>query len=106
MLRMAITALLLTASCTNRNTHRVVVDYPEPWPIGDYRNCSLMHLRSDVFHSDLPQLDCDVEAYETPRSRVFVLDVEFLGNYRVPTATDVPWPWTCRRTEKSLVCRS
>jgi len=86
-------------------THRVVVVHPEKWSAGEYRNCYLGS--NDVVHNNLPQLDCDVEAHETPRSRMFVMDVEFSGDYKLPTtmAGTPEQAWTCQRTEPTVICR-
>src|SRR5215467_12601171 len=83
-------------------THRVVVAYPEQWAFGEYRNCYLGSI--DVVHN-LPSLDCDIHAHETPRSRMFVMDVKFSGKYNFPPTTDSEQQWTCERAKETLTCR-
>ena len=85
--------------CHTLRTRRVLVVHPEHWSVGEYRNCALM--RTDTV-SGLPQLDCDLQASETPRSRMFVMDVEFSG----PSGKRLNIDWTCQRSNTSLVCRN
>jgi hypothetical protein len=87
-----------------KSIHRAVVVHPEQWPAGEYRNCYLG--TNDVVHENhLPTLDCDRQAHETPRSRMFAMDVEFSGDYKFPTTNDSEKEWTCQRSKESLVCR-
>jgi hypothetical protein len=94
-----ISDIVVRAMVPRPSTQRVVVAYPEQWNRGDYRNCSTSP--EDVVHH-LPILDCDLETRETPRSRMFVMDVKFFGT----TPDDHVQPWTCQQDEKSLICRN
>jgi hypothetical protein len=53
---------------------------------------------NDPFNN-LPQLDCDLGASSTPRSRVFVINVKFSGY-------DKQEEWTCQNEGASIICRS
>jgi hypothetical protein len=96
-----VTLLLLATlvACNRNGIHRVVVAYPESWPSGEYRNCYLGG--SDPEHPGLPMFDCDVHGHETPRSRMFVMDVKFSGDY----TGKVDQAWTCQNGGAELVCR-
>ncbi len=96
-LTLALLAVAMLASgCSRSNARRVIVVYPERWFAGEFRNCALVG--SDPI-SKLPQLDCDLQASDTPRSRMFVMDVGFSGN-----ALGIQW--TCQKTKESLICRN
>ena len=91
--------VLLIAGCnSSSSTRRVSVAYPEHWPVGEYRNCIVDGI-TDVVNG-LPELDCDRQTPATPRSRVFVMDVEFSGRY-----SEKGDSWTCQKSKESLVCR-
>jgi hypothetical protein len=92
-------------SPTEGSTHRVVVYHPEQWSDGDYRNCYLGPKGLDVNHGDLPTLDCDLHSHETPRSRIFVIDVQFSGSYPGVPNEDGWVEWTCQRSKETLVCK-
>jgi len=107
-----LTAVLVIASCGDPRTHRVVVAYPEQWSEGDNRNCFLSAagpggaIYPAPKRPDLPQLDCDrfVKGeliHKTPEDHVFVMDVEFSGDYLLSGETG----WTCRKSQNSLKCR-
>src|SRR5271169_4212306 len=95
-----LTITLLASSCARSSVRRVIVVYPEHWPGAEYRNCALVG--SDPI-SKLPQLDCDTQSSDTPRTRMFVMDVEFSGK-AAPESSVVYW--TCQRTKESLTCRN
>jgi hypothetical protein len=90
--------VLLLVGCNSPGVRRVSVAYPEHWLVGEHRNCIVDGI-SDVVNG-LPELDCDREASQTPRSRIFVVDVKFSGNWN-GRGDD----WTCERSKESLVCR-
>jgi len=83
-------------------THRVVVMHPEQWPNSENRNCYIGTY--DVVHKDLWTLDCDRLAHETPRSRMFVIDVRFSGNFD-PANNQTSSEWTCQKEGASLICK-
>jgi len=93
-----LTGVLLMAGCNSSSMRRVSVAYPESWPVGEYRNCIVPGI-VDVANG-FPELDCDRKAFETPRSRTFVMDVEFSGRYSGKADS-----WTCQKSKESLVCR-
>lgn len=96
-------ALLVVAErlINGRTTvQRVVVVYPEQWNRGDYHNCAIGP--EDVVHH-LPTLDCDQQAHDTPRSRMFVVDVPFDGK---DNKLKVNQSWTCQRIGESLACKN
>lgn len=76
---------------------RVIVSFPEKWTATEERNCVLA---SDDPVSKLPRLDCDLPAPDTPRSRMFVMDVKFSTTPERQLYVE----WVCRRTKDSLVC--
>jgi hypothetical protein len=90
--------MLLVVDCNSSKTRRVSVAHPEHWPVGEYRNCGRLGPPAPV--SGFPLLDCDLEARETPRSRILVMDVVFSGDPRKDS------PWTCQKSKESLVCRN
>jgi hypothetical protein len=94
------TAILLTGCNRSSEQRRVIVDYPERWSVGEYRNCALVG--ADPV-SNVLQLDCDLLASETPRSRMFIMDVEFSWS-DAKKRLDINW--TCQRNQQSLVCRN
>jgi hypothetical protein len=94
-----LTGVLLIAGCNSSSVRRVSVAYPEHWAAGEYRNCIVDGI-TDVVNG-LPELDCDHEASTTPRSRIFVMDVEFSGRYSGKGDR-----WTCQKSKESLVCRA
>jgi hypothetical protein len=83
----------------SKQTQRVTVAYPEQWNRGDFRNCEIGP--NDVI-TGLPVLDCDPQAHDTPRSRMFVMDVMFSGNTQLAPSHS----WTCQRTGESLLCKN
>jgi hypothetical protein len=89
---------LLIVGCTSSDMRRVSVTYPQYWPVGEYRNCIVDGI-TDVVNG-LPQLDCDYGSSETPRRRIFVMDVKFSGRY-----TGKGDYWTCQKNKEALVCR-
>ena len=94
-----IAAVLLTVACNRSGTRRVSVVYPEHWLVGQHRNCVVDGIRDVV--NGLAELDCDTEASETPRNRIFVMDVEFSGHF-----SEKDNPWTCEKNKESLVCKN
>jgi hypothetical protein len=94
-----VTAVLLIGCHKSSEQRRVIVSYPEHWSVGEYRNCALVG--ADPV-SDLPHLDCDLLVADTPRSRMFVMDVEFSGEAK--KRLDINW--TCQRSKESLMCRN
>ena len=98
-----LTGLLLIVGCHNSSKRRVVVVHPEYWSVGEYRNCALQPPGTDVASTRLSQLDCHREAQGTPRHRMFVMDVEFSGDYSPPNVARGPSLWTCQRTKESMV---
>lgn len=96
---LAIAMPVLPVGCNKSSEQRrVIVVYPEYWSVGKYRNCALVG--SDLV-SKLPELNCDLQAWDTPRSRMFVMDVEFSGDAKKRLNID----WTCQRITETLVCR-
>jgi hypothetical protein len=94
----------ILSGCYSRNVHRVVVTFPAQWSDGEYRNCSVTTMDVVVGRSDL---DCDKGSPETPRSRMFALDVEFSGQfYEAGAAVGHPewYFWTCQKGPV-IVCR-
>lgn len=91
--------VVILAGCNKSNTRRVIVVYPEQWNAGEFRNCSMVG--NDPI-SGLPQLDCDLQSRETPRSRMFTQDVQFSGQDK----KDGPTVWTCQKSGDSLICRN
>src|SRR5262245_58027103 len=89
----------LVAGCDKSETRRVIVAYPEQWSEGEYRNCALGEADPAT---GLQQLDCDLHAPETPRARMFTMDVQFNGKSETARATY----WTCEKRKDSLVCRN
>jgi hypothetical protein len=96
---LAAVLLVSLSGCHKSDVRRVVVVYPEHWSEGEYRNCALG--ATDPV-TNLPQLDCDLQAAETPRSRMFTMDVEFDGIYGDESRSH----WTCEKRKDSLVCRN
>jgi len=80
-------------------TKRVSVSYPESWAVNEYRNCVFFPAGMNDPFNNLPQLDCDLQASSTPRSRIFVMDVKFSGD-------DKQEGWTCQNEGASIICRS
>jgi hypothetical protein len=95
-----VTAILLIGCHKSSEQRRVIVDYPEHWSVGEYRNCALVG--ADPV-SNVLQLDCDLQASETPRSRMFVMDVEFSWS---DAKKRLDTNWTCQRNKESLLCRN
>src|SRR6266849_1435623 len=77
------------SGCARQNQRHVVVVFPEHWGTEGTRNCNLLPVGSDVLNKGLPVLDCDSDAHDVPRSRIFVMDVSFDGSN--PQAER----WTC-----------
>lgn len=98
-LNLLLLPLILLGGCDRAVTRRVVVVDPEQWSEGQFRNCALAGTDSVT---NLPQLDCDLQAGDTPRSRMFAMDVKFDG----PTEKRLDISWTCQRTKESLICRN
>lgn len=88
---------LFMIRCGVTDVHRVSVAYPADWRAGDRRNCIVDGIK-DVING-LPELDCDTGASDTPRSRIFVMDVKFSGKF-----VGKGDHWTCERADGSLVC--
>jgi len=84
--------------CGEPKIQRVTVAYPEQWALNEYRNCSPMKIKDVV--TNLPFLDCDEQSRDTPRSRMFTMDVAFEG------AQNPGSYWTCQRLETSLSCKN
>lgn len=82
---------------------RVIISFPEKWtapekwPANEQRNCVLA---ADDPISKVPRLDCDLQASDTPRSRMFIMDVKFATTPERQLYVE----WVCRRTKDSLVC--
>jgi hypothetical protein len=93
-----VTAILLLGCNKASESRRVTAYYPEHWSVGEYRNCALV---GEDPASKLPHLDCDLQASDTPRNRMYVMDVEFSGDAKKRLNID----WTCQRTKETLVCR-
>src|SRR5262245_45872239 len=91
--------LVVLGGCSKSDKQRVVVVYPEHWSEGEYRNCAL-GLTDPV--TSLSQLDCDLQSSETPRSRMFTIDVEFNGTSGNKSRSY----WTCEKRKDLLVCRN
>jgi hypothetical protein len=96
---------VILLGCNSRNVHRVVVEFPEEWAERGYRNCTVTTVDVVVGRSDL---DCDTKSHETPRSRMFAMDVEFSGQfYEAGAAADghpESYVWTCQKGPV-IVCR-
>jgi hypothetical protein len=76
--------------------HRVSVNYPSRWEEGEFRNCQLG--RPHYSGDRLPEFSCDGSGSlgeATSGAHAFVMDVRFLGEYKVP-ADDRRWTWTCQ----------
>ena len=88
--------------------HRVSVNYPSRWDAGEFRNCRLgrPHYSGDRW----PEFDCDGSGSHGEAiggAHAFVMDVRFLGEYKVPT-DDRHWTWTCQSSVSGtgeLTCR-
>ena len=101
----AITAFFQTGCIKPSQQKRVIVSLPEQWPTPeewpakDQRDCVL---EADDPISNLPRLDCDLPASNTPtpRSRMFVMDVKFSTTPERQLYVE----WVCQRTKNSLVC--
>jgi hypothetical protein len=85
-------------SIANAQVHRVSVSYPSHWEPGEFRNCRLGH--PHYAGDPWPEFDCDGSGSHgeaTPGTHAFVMDVRFMGEYKVPTNTDSRyWTWTCQ----------
>jgi hypothetical protein len=87
------------AFVSSRSAKRIMVAFPEKWRPGEYRKCKTVYKDS---LTGLPLLDCDQQPSDTPRSRMFVMEVRFSGK----ELTFDQQPWTCQRKEESLACKN
>ena len=76
---------------------RAIVSFPEKWTAKEQRNCVLA---ADDPISKLPRLDCDLQSSDTPRSRMYIMDVKFSTTPERQLYVE----WVCQRTNDSLVC--
>src|ERR1039457_1891473 len=76
--------------------HRVSVNYPSRWDAGEFRNCALG--RPHYPGERWPEFDCDGSGSHGAAikgAHAFVMDVRFLGEYKVPT-DERRLTWTCQ----------
>lgn len=82
--------------------HRVSVSYPSRWDAGEFRNCRLGH--PHYAGDRWPELDCDgggSHGDATKGAHAFVMDVRFMGEYKVPT-DDRYSTWTCQSSATGM----
>jgi hypothetical protein len=88
---------LILTGCGRSKIQRVTVAYPTQWPLREYKNCAPMRINDVV--TNLPFLDCDEQSTDTPRDRMFTMDVRFEGLQKVDAY------WTCQRLETGISCK-